>query len=128
MPFALRAATPEDADAIAGVLTASFRLLNFLPMLHTAEEDRRFIANVVLRDCAVTVAEDETGSFDDEVTDEDELGDDEAAYDEDEPYEASDEDADEVDQADEADEYVEDDGAEDVGAEQPAPARSGRRG
>jgi hypothetical protein len=74
------------------------------------------------------VAEDETGSFDDEVTDEDELGDDEAAYDEDEPYEASDEDADEVDQADEADEYVEDDGAEDVGAEQPAPARSGRRG
>ena len=61
MPFALRAATPEDADAIAGVLTASFRLLNFLPMLHTAEEDRRFIANVVLRDCAVTVAEDETG-------------------------------------------------------------------
>ena len=74
------------------------------------------------------VAEDETGSFDDEVTDEDELGDDEAAYDEDEPYEASDEDADEVDQADEADEYVEDDGAEDVGAEQPTPARSGRRG
>ena len=61
MPFALRAATPEDADAIAGVLAASFRLLNFLLMLHTAEEDRRFIANVVLRDCAVTVAEDETG-------------------------------------------------------------------
>ena len=64
MPFALRAATPEDADAIAGVLAASFRLLNFLPMLHTAEEDRRFIANVVLRDCAVTVAEDETHFLD----------------------------------------------------------------
>jgi GNAT superfamily N-acetyltransferase len=61
MPFRLRGATADDADAIASVLTASFRLLTFLPMLHTAEEDRRFIANVVLRDCEVTVAEDESG-------------------------------------------------------------------
>jgi len=73
------------------------------------------------------VAEDETGPLDDEFADDDELADDdepadddeladddEAVYDEDEPEEAQDEDA---------DEYVEDDGAE-----EPAPARSGRRG
>jgi hypothetical protein len=30
-------------------------------MLHTAAEYRSFIANVILRDCEVTVAEDETG-------------------------------------------------------------------
>lgn len=70
-------------------------------------------------------AEDETGPVDDEAED------DEAAYDEDEPYEgegegeAEDEYADEGDEyADEADEYPE----EDDGAEEPAPARSGRRG
>jgi GNAT superfamily N-acetyltransferase len=40
---------------------ASFRLLSFLPMLHTIEENRRFIANVTLKECEVTVAEDETG-------------------------------------------------------------------
>jgi putative acetyltransferase len=61
MPFRLRRATADDADAIASVLTASFRLLTFLPMLHTAEEDRRFIATVILRDCEVTVAEDDSG-------------------------------------------------------------------
>ena len=61
MPFRLRRATADDADAIASVHTASFRLLTFLPMLHTAEEDRRFIATVILRDCEVTVAEDESG-------------------------------------------------------------------
>ncbi len=46
-----------DADAIAAVLTPSFRLLAFLPMLHTAGEDRAFVADVVLKECAVTVAE-----------------------------------------------------------------------
>jgi GNAT superfamily N-acetyltransferase len=61
MPFRLRPATADDADAVASVLTASFRLLSFLPMLHTAEEDRRFIAIVILRNCEVTVAEDESG-------------------------------------------------------------------
>ena len=30
-------------------------------MLHTVEEDRRFIANVILKEFEVTVAEDETG-------------------------------------------------------------------
>jgi hypothetical protein len=31
-------ATMADAEAIAAVLTPSFRTLTFLPMLHTAEE------------------------------------------------------------------------------------------
>jgi len=61
MPFALRKATAEDADEIAGVLTASFRLLTFLPILHTPEEDRRFIANVILRACEVILVEDDSG-------------------------------------------------------------------
>jgi hypothetical protein len=66
------------------------------------------------------VAEDETTPADDEVAE-----DDEAVYDEEEPYEADDEDADQGDEdVDEADEDAED--AE--GVDEPAPARSGRRG
>jgi GNAT superfamily N-acetyltransferase len=61
MPFNLRRATAMDADAIAEVFSASFRLLDFLPMLHTVAEDRWFIANVILEDCKVTVAEGESG-------------------------------------------------------------------
>ena len=57
----LRRATDEDAQAIAEVYFESFRLLTFLPMLHTAEGYRRFIANVILKECAVTVVEDDTG-------------------------------------------------------------------
>jgi len=41
-------------------LFSLLRLLDFLPMLHTAAEDRWFIANVILKDCEVTVAEDES--------------------------------------------------------------------
>ena len=59
--FSTRPARPEDAAAIAGVLSPSFRLLSFLPMLHTEEEDRWFIENVVLKECVVTVAEGPTG-------------------------------------------------------------------
>jgi len=55
--FTTRVATMEDAAAIAAVLSPSFRLLTFLPMLHTEEEDRWFIENVILKDCVVTVAE-----------------------------------------------------------------------
>ncbi|MBN9087915.1 MAG: GNAT family N-acetyltransferase [Reyranella sp.] len=55
--FTCRRATAVDADAIAAVLSPSFRLLTFLPILHTVEEDRGFIANVVLKECEVTVAE-----------------------------------------------------------------------
>ena len=55
--FTCRKATAADADAIAAVFSPSFRLLTFLPMLHTVEEDRGFFADVVLRQCEVTVAE-----------------------------------------------------------------------
>ena len=61
MGFTLRRATACDADAIVNVHWASFRLLTFRPMLHTIEENRRVIANVILKECEVTVAEDETG-------------------------------------------------------------------
>lgn len=55
--FTLRTATAADADAIAAVFSPSFRLLDFLPQLHTVEEDRRFIETVILTECVVTVAE-----------------------------------------------------------------------
>jgi len=60
--FRLRAALPADADAIAAVFSASFRLLTFLPMLHTVEEDRSFIRNVILKECKVLITEDESGA------------------------------------------------------------------
>lgn len=52
-----RQATGADAAAIAGVFSPSRRLLTFLPALHTVEEDRQFIADTILRECAVAVAE-----------------------------------------------------------------------
>jgi len=55
--FTCRRAAADDADSIAAVLSPSFRLLTFLPMLHTEAEDRWFIENVVLKECEVTVAE-----------------------------------------------------------------------
>jgi putative acetyltransferase len=61
MHFTLRRATAYDADAIANVYSASFRLLTFLPMLHTVEGYRWFITNVVLNECEVTIAEDKSG-------------------------------------------------------------------
>ena len=61
MTFTLRRVTASDADAIADLYSASFRLLTFLPMLHTIDEYRWFIANVILNDCEVTVAEDKSG-------------------------------------------------------------------
>src|SRR4051794_31939415 len=76
------------------------------------------------------VGEDETTppadeAVDDEAVEDETAEDDEAVYAEKEPYEADDEDVDQGDEdADEADEYVE----EDDGADEPAPARSGRRG
>ena len=38
-----------------------FRLLTILSILHTIDEYRRFIANVISKECEVTVAEDESG-------------------------------------------------------------------
>lgn len=61
MSFTLRRATDKDARAIGDLYFASFRLLTFLPRLHTLESYRWFVANVILRECAVTVAEDDSG-------------------------------------------------------------------
>ncbi|CAN5880902.1 hypothetical protein BH11PSE3_BH11PSE3_44130 [soil metagenome] len=55
--FTTRSATTADAAAIAAVYSPSFRLLDFLPILHTVEEDRAFIETVILKECEVTVAE-----------------------------------------------------------------------
>src|SRR5262249_40368519 len=62
MPFTLRSATPVDTGPIAELFFASYRLLTFLPMLHTIEEFRRFVADVLMRDCLVTVAEEGSGT------------------------------------------------------------------
>jgi GNAT superfamily N-acetyltransferase len=61
MAFTVRRAAAFDADAIANVYYTSFRLLTFLPMLHTIEEHQWFISNVTLKECEVTIAEDEGG-------------------------------------------------------------------
>ena len=55
--FTTRPAVVTDAGDIARVFSSSFRLLSFLPILHTPEEDRWFIETVVLKECTVTVAE-----------------------------------------------------------------------
>lgn len=55
--FRCRLATADDASGIASVFSPSFRLLTFLPMLHTAEQDRWFIENVILKECEVVLAE-----------------------------------------------------------------------
>ena len=55
--FSTRLATANDAAAIARVFSSSFRLLSFLPALHTEEEDRWFIENEILKECIVMVAE-----------------------------------------------------------------------
>lgn len=52
-----RIAVADDADAIAQVFSPSYRLLTFLPKLHTVDEDRLFIENTILKECEVTVAE-----------------------------------------------------------------------
>ena len=56
----IRRAGPHDADAVADVFTPSFSTLTFLPRLHTAEEDRGFIRNVVLAEHEVWVAEEDS--------------------------------------------------------------------
>ena len=59
--FRCRQATLDDAGGIAAVFSLSLRLLTFLPMLHTVEEDRQFIENVILKECEVIVAESDAG-------------------------------------------------------------------
>jgi GNAT superfamily N-acetyltransferase len=55
--FRCRRATLDDAGGIAAVFSSSLRLLTFLPVLHTVEEDRRFIEHIILKECEVIVAE-----------------------------------------------------------------------
>ena len=55
--FTLRPATPEDAAEIALLLRRTLSAaLPYLPVLHTPEEDRAFIAGHVLPTCTVWVA------------------------------------------------------------------------
>ena len=61
MRFRCRRATLDDAGGIAAVFSSSLRLLTFLPVLHTVEEDRRFIEDVILKECEVIVAERDAG-------------------------------------------------------------------
>jgi GNAT superfamily N-acetyltransferase len=56
-PVRIRPAGGEDADPIARLFLASKATLTFLPNIHTDEETFFFIANIVLRDQDVLVAE-----------------------------------------------------------------------
>ena len=53
----VRAAEPTDAEAIADVFIPSFESLAFLPRLHTHDEHRGFIRDIVLPEQEVWVAE-----------------------------------------------------------------------
>lgn len=53
----IRPAEREDADSITRVFLASKATLRFLPNIHTDEETSFFIANIVLRDQDMLVAE-----------------------------------------------------------------------
>src|SRR5436305_8961282 len=55
----IRRAEADDRDAIAETFIASLATLTFLPELHTDEEHRRFITEIVPRDHELWVAEDE---------------------------------------------------------------------
>jgi len=53
----LRNGRPDDAAELGPLFTASRQLLDFLPALHTPEEDQAFIASHILPNFRVTVAE-----------------------------------------------------------------------
>ena len=53
----IRPAGREDADPIARLFLASKATLTFLPNVHTDDETFYFIANIVMRDQEVQVAE-----------------------------------------------------------------------
>lgn len=54
----IRRATPEDAEQVAKLFRRSYRTLDFLPVLHTPEEDREHLAKVI-REQDVWVAEED---------------------------------------------------------------------
>jgi GNAT superfamily N-acetyltransferase len=55
----IRAARPADAVAVADVFIASFESLDFLPRLHSHEEQRAWIRDVVLASQEVWVAQED---------------------------------------------------------------------
>jgi ribosomal protein S18 acetylase RimI-like enzyme len=56
----IRRARPEDNDAVAETFVAAFAtLLRFLPDLHSDDDRRRFITDVVPRDHEIWVAEED---------------------------------------------------------------------
>jgi GNAT superfamily N-acetyltransferase len=55
----IRRARPEDAEEIGETFVASLASLTFLPNLHTIEETRHFIGEIVPRDHEIWVAEEE---------------------------------------------------------------------
>jgi ribosomal protein S18 acetylase RimI-like enzyme len=57
----IRRARPEDADAIGETFIASLESLRFLPDLHTRDEHRHFINEIVPVDHELWVAGDEGG-------------------------------------------------------------------
>jgi DNA-binding MarR family transcriptional regulator/ribosomal protein S18 acetylase RimI-like enzyme len=57
----IRQAGPVDAERVADVFIASFGTLTFLPKLHTDDETRAFVANLVMPRQDVVVAEDASG-------------------------------------------------------------------
>ena len=61
MRFKLRRATIADAEAIAAVFSASFRLLTFLPAAAYRRAGSLVHRERILRECEVTLAEDERG-------------------------------------------------------------------
>jgi len=52
----IRRATPGDVDGVAALFRRSYRTLDFLPVLHTPEEDREHLSKVI-REQDVWVAE-----------------------------------------------------------------------
>src|SRR5438552_14274906 len=61
MLISLRRATDKYSPALAELYHYSYLLLTFLPMLHTLDGYHRFVSNMMLKECTVTVAEDDTG-------------------------------------------------------------------
>jgi GNAT superfamily N-acetyltransferase len=43
----IRRATPDDVEVVAALFRRSFQTLDFLPVLHTADEDREHLAKVI---------------------------------------------------------------------------------
>jgi ribosomal protein S18 acetylase RimI-like enzyme len=55
----IRRAAPKDADQIAETFNRSIGMLTFLPPLHTEEDNRRFITEMVPVDHEIWVAEED---------------------------------------------------------------------